>query len=809
MVGERGAAFPADLPRTGTDGPRAARGAERRRGALWPLLRAGDDQVDLEAGAPTGAPSLVDPGRFLNRELSWLDFGDRLLDLGADDRLPLLERVRFLAIFADGLDQFFQVRVAGLEDQVAAGLRARSPDGMIPSEQLAAITTRATELVDRHSHLFRCQVGPALKAAGVELSDWHTLDESDRLHLADLFHRQIFPVLTPLAVGQGHPFPYISNLSLNLVVRVSSPLTGEERMARVKVPSLLPRLVPLPDGRRFVPVEQVVAAHLDSIFPSMGIEEHQVFRVTRNVDLSVDEDEADDLLAALELELHRRRFGQPVRLEVSSGVSTDLLEMLMAEVDVPEASVYLSDAPLDLAGFGDLVELDRPDLSADPWTPVTPASFAGGVDLFAVLDLRDVLVQHPYESFSGSVEAFVAAAAEDPGVLAIKQTLYRTGSDSPVVASLIRASQAGKQVTAVVELQARFDEQANIAWARALEEAGVQVIYGLATLKTHAKICLVVRREGDQVRRYCHLGTGNYNAGTARAYEDLGLFTADPEIGAEIGELFNLLSGSGEPPPFRRVMVAPLTLRYSLVEAIERESRAGADGRIVFKTNGLTDPDIIDALYRASQAGVSVDLVVRGRCCLRPGVPGLSEGIRVRSIVGRYLEHSRVFCFGGLAGRPLRVWLGSADLMERNLDRRVEVVVPITDLGLQRRLAGLLDWALLDQANSWELGSDGGWVRVAADLPPHGLGLSLQDQFQTQALASWRSRRAGSRTVPRAPRRVPAPVPEAHPTRVPPLGPHPRSSWVPGVTSASTPASSDRPTPPQPAWWQRWAPRRR
>ena len=805
MVGDRGTAFPADLPRTGTDKERSTWRPERRRGALWPVLRAGGS-VGTEIGSPGPAapPSLADPERYLNRELSWLDFGDRLLDLVADDRLPLLERVRFLTIFADGLDEFFQVRVAGLEDQVAAGLRARSPDGMSPREQLAAITTRATELVGRHSHLFRHEVAPALTAAGVELSDWHALDESDRRHLAHRFHQQIFPVLTPLAVGQGHPFPYISNLSLNLVVRVSSPLTGEERMARVKVPSLLPRLVPLPDGRRFVPVEQLVAAHLDSIFPAMCIEEHQVFRVTRNVDLSVDEDEADDLLAALELELHRRRFGQTVRLEISSGISTDLLEMLMAEVEVPEDSVYLSDAPLDLGGLADLVELDRPDLSAEPWTPVTPSSFAGGVDLFTVLGQRDVLVQHPYESFSGSVEALVAAAAEDPAVLALKQTLYRTGTDSPVVASLIRATQAGKQVTAVVELQARFDEQANIAWARALEEAGVQVIYGLATLKTHAKICLVIRREGDQVRRYCHFGTGNYNAATARAYEDLGLFTADPEIGAEIGELFNLLSGSGEPPPFRRLMVAPLTLRSGLVEAIERESRAGADGRIVLKTNGLTDPDVIDALYRASRAGVSVDLVVRGRCCLRPGVPGLSEGIRVRSIVGRYLEHSRVFCFGGLAGRPVRVWLGSADLMERNLDRRVEVVVPIADPGLQRRLAGLLDWALLDQANSWELRSDGRWVRVAEDLPPHGLGVSLQDQFQTQALASWRSRRAGSRTVPRTRRRVPAPVPEVHAAQVPLPGSTPDSAGIPPSLETSTPRP---PTSRQPPWWQRRAPR--
>jgi polyphosphate kinase len=519
----------------------------------------------------------------------------------------------------------------------------------------------------------------------------------------------------------------------------------------------------------------------------MRIVEHQVFRVTRNADLSV-EDEADDLLAALELELHRRRFGQAVRLEVSADISTDLLEMLIAEVDVPEESVYLFDVPLDLSGFQGLAELDRPDLSAEPWTPVTPASFSGGADLFDVLARHDVLVHHPYESFSGSVEAFVAAAAEDPAVLAIKQTLYRTGEASPVVASLIRASQAGKQVTVVVELQARFDEQANIAWARALEEAGVQVIYGLASLKTHAKICLVVRGEGDQVRRYCHLGTGNYNAHTASDYEDLGLFTADPDIGADVGELFNLLSGSGEPPNFRCLMVSPLSTRAGLLDAIDTERRAGADGRIVLKTNGLTDPVLIDALYRASQAGVSVDLVVRGRCCLRPGVPGLSEGIRVRSIVGRYLEHSRVFCFGGPAGRPVRVAVGSADLMERNLDRRVEVVVPIRQPGLQRRVAGILDWALLDQANSWHLDPDGDWARVAPDLPPHGRGVSLQDQFRTQALAWRRSRRDATLRTPAPRTSEPAPVPEA-------VG-----AWAPGTRA---PVGASLP------WWQRWDPRRR
>ena len=787
---------------TDPGGDRRSGAPDRRHRPRWASL----EPVDGPRSGPTGPlPTLSDPERFINRELSWLDFGARLLDLVADRRFPLLERVRYLTIFAEGLDEFFQVRVAGLEDQVAAGLRTPSPDGMRPAEQLAAITARATELVERHSELFLAQVKPALTAAGILLADWHTLDARDRTSLGEVFGRGIFPILTPLAMGQGHPFPAIADLSLNLVVRVVDPRTGEERIAQVKVPPALPRLMPLADGRRFVPVEQVVAAHLESIFPGMAIEEHQVFRVSRNIDLSVDEYETGNLLAAVELELHRRRFGQAVRLEVSSGISHDLLDMLTAEVDVPEDSVYLVDGPLDLSGLVALTELDRPDLSAEPWIPVVAPPFSGDVDFFSVLAERDVLVHHPYESFTGSVEAFVAAAAQDPAVLAIKQTLYRTGPGSPIVASLISASRAGKQVTVVVELQARFDERTNIAWARVLEEAGVQVIYGLAALKTHAKICLVVRREGAEVRRYCHIGTGNYNADTARAYEDLGLFTSDPSIGADVGELFNLLSGSGDPPWFRKLMVSPLTTRSGLMEAIEAEGRAGSDGRIVIKTNGLTDPEVIDALYRASQAGVSVDLVVRGRCCLRPGVPGLSDGIRVRSIVGRYLEHSRVFCFGGRAGRPIRVAVGSADLMERNLDRRVEVVVPITDPALQRRVAGLLDWALLDQATSWELGADGCWIRRAPDLPPHSLGLSLQAQFQTQALAGRRTRPDGSPRAQRTPSTAPASVPEAQVVRSWPArsgGAGRGSSWpeVPPGSERSSPATPDR-------WWRRWAPR--
>jgi polyphosphate kinase len=711
--------------------------------------------------------------RFINRELSWLDFGTRLLHLAADGRIPLFERMKFLAIFSEELDEFFEVRVAGLEDQVAAGLHTRSPDGLRPVDQLAAITARATALTDWQSRIYRDELVRAMMAAGLVIADWDTLGHEDRAHLADDFERRILPILTPLAVDQGHPFPYISNLALNLVVRVHNPATGEERIARVKVPPLLPRLVALPDGRRFVPLEQVIAAHLEALFPAMVITEHHIFRVTRNADLSVEEDEAGDLLAAVELELHRRRFGQAVRLEVSAGISDDLLEMLVTEVDVPADNVYLLSVPIDLAGFRPLTDLERPELAAPPWAPVTPPRLAGNADLFSVMRDGDILVHHPYESFAASVEAFVARAAEDPEVLAIKQTLYRTGDDSPMIASLIRASQAGKQVTAVVELQARFDEQANIAWARALEEAGVQVVYGLVTLKTHSKISLVVRREGDEIRRYCHIGTGNYNSVTARSYEDLGLLTAAPDVGADVGELFNVLTGSGDPPSFRRLVVSPMSTRGFLEQAIAAEERAGPAGRIILKTNGLTDPGIIDALYRASQAGASIDLVVRGRCCLRPGVPGLSEGIRVRSIVGRFLEHARIFRFAGVGDRPLCLYLGSPDLMERNLDRRVEVVVPIDDLEIQTRLLGILDGALHDEANAWELGSDGGWRRLSPAGAAGDLGFSLQAHFQMQALESLRHRRdairreaSGVRLDP-VPGAIPRPVPERSPAQAP------------------------------------------
>ena len=686
------------------------------------------------------AEGLPGPERFYNRELSWLDFSARLLELAGQETLPLLERVKFLAIFSEGLDEFFQVRVAGLKDQVDAGLRARSPDGMRPAEALAAIATRVTELVERQSRIFVDDVAPRLWDAGVRLSGWSSLDDDDRAYLTEVFDRQIFPVLTPLSVDPGHPFPYISNLSLNLIVRVGDPVSGEERVARVKVPPLLPRFVAMPDGERFVALEQIIAAHLGSLFPDMMIGEHYAFRVTRNADLALEEDEADDLLSAIEVELRRRRFGRAVRLELASEMSSDLADLLMHELDVGPDDTYTSDAPLGLGGLWGVFALDRHDLHEEAWAPTTPPPLVNAanepVDLFAVLRERDVLVHHPYDSFTTSVEAFIAQAASDPGVLAIKQTLYRTSGDSPIVASLIAAAEAGKQVAAVVELKARFDEQANILWARALEEAGVHVVYGLVGLKTHSKAALVVRREEDGIRRYCHLGTGNYNPRTARQYEDLGLLSADPDLGADVGDLFNFLTGYSRYDKYRKLVVAPVALRQRIVDLIEAEAAAGPAGRIEIKVNGLTDPDMIDVLYRASQAGVPIDLIVRGVCCLRPGVPGLSETISVRSIVGRFLEHSRIFRFGGTKDRPLTVLIGSADLMERNLDRRIEVLFPVADAELQARLLEILDLDLADDTNAWKLAADGRWARVATTE-----GLNAQRRLQEQARERARRRR--------------------------------------------------------------------
>ena len=676
--------------------------------------------------------------RFSNRELSWLDFADRLLDLAADRSLPVLERIKFLAILSEGLDEFFQVRVAGLKDQVDAGVRSRSPDGLRPGEALAAIRERVVALTERMSRIFLDDVAPSLAEAGIRLSSWSSLDDDDREYLVEVFNRQIFPVLTPLAVDPGHPFPYISNLSLNLIVHVADPVTHEERVARVKVPPLLPRFVVMPDGERFVPLEQVIAAHLGMLFPEMKIGEHFSFRVTRNADLALEEDEADDLLIAVEMELRRRRFGRAVRLEIEQDMAPGVRDLLLRELDLSLEDVYWSAAPLGLGGLWAVHALDRPDLHLDAWTPITSPPLATAsnepADLFSVLAERDVLVHHPYDSFTTSVAAFIAQAASDPDVLAIKQTLYRTSGDSPIVASLIQAAESGKQVAAVVEVKARFDEENNIGWARALEEVGVHVVYGLLGLKTHCKAALVVRREDDGIRRYCHLGTGNYNPKTARQYEDIGLLTASPVIAEDVGNLFNSLTGYSRHASYHKLVVAPAQLRDRIVEWIEAEAAAGTKGRIVIKVNGLTDPIVIDALYRASMAGVPIDLVVRGVCSLRPGVAGLSETIKVRSIVGRFLEHSRIFSFGGSHGRSQHVLIGSADLMERNLDRRVEALVPVEDPELQERLLDVLELCLADDTNSWELGADGTWRRL-----PTLLHASVQ--LRLQELARERARR--------------------------------------------------------------------
>ena len=689
------------------------------------------------------------PVRYRNRELSWLDFNERVLALAEDERVPLLERAKFLAIFSQNLDEFFQVRVAALKDQVAGEVAALSPDGRTSARQLLDIRDRIELLLPRLQVCFLDQVAPALAAAGIKLSSWADLDEDDEKFLVETFEERIFPVLTPLAVDPGHPFPYISNLSLNLAVIVRDPDAGARRFARVKVPSLLPRFVVLPDGERFVPLEQVIAAHLDQLFPGMEIEQHHAFRVTRNTDLTLEEEEADDLLALVEVELRRRRFGRAVRLEIDAATSGEVRELLQRELDVGDDDVYLHTAPLDLGGLWAVHSLDRPDLKDPAYTRVTPIQLAKRdgerADVFAAMRQGDLLVHHPYESFRTTVEEFVRQAAVDPQVLAIKMTLYRTSGDSPIARSLIRAAERGKQVAVIVELKARFDEGANIEWARLLETAGVHVTYGLIGLKVHSKAALVVREEADGLRRYCHIGTGNYNSRTARVYEDLGLLTCDPAIGGDLTQLFNELTGYGRNIDYQRLAVAPRLLRPALQALIEGEIEAASDtpgaGRITMKMNSLVDEDMVELLYRASQAGVEIDMVVRGICCLIPGVPGLSENIRVRSIVGRYLEHSRIYRFanGDGPGRP-RYLIGSADLMPRNLDRRVEVLTPVVDPDLQVRLDEILEVALRDDVLAWCLDADGRWTRC----PPGGVN---ESQVLLQQMATQRGARTASSSV--------------------------------------------------------------
>ena len=699
--------------------------------------------VTVEAGVQGPGVGSSAAARYLNRELAWLDFNARVLAVAEDKNAPLLERVKFLAIFSGNLDEFFQVRVAALRDQLAAGLGKTSPDGLSPGEQLRAIRPVVKELLDRQSRAFLYDIGPGLSEAGIALCDWESLDDGDRAYLVEAFDRRILPVLTPLAVDPGHPFPYISNMSLNLAVSVRDPTSGARRFARLKVPPLLPRFVPMPDGVRLVPLEQVIAAHLESLFPGMEIESHAAFRVTRNADLTPLEDEADDLLAAVELELRRRRFGRAVRLEVAGTMSEESRELLIRELELDPQDVYVIDGPLELGGLWSVYELDRPDLKEPAWVGVTQPVLidadGDACELFSVLREQDVLLHHPYDSFSRSVVAFIEQAAADPQVLAIKQTLYRTSGDSPIVKALIQAAEAGKQVVALVELKARFDEQANIAWARELEQAGVHVVYGLVGLKTHSKTALVVRQEGDHVRHYFHVGTGNYNPRTARTYEDLGLLSADREIGADLGELFNYLTGYSRQSHYRRLLVAPTALRQAVLDLIGTERDApDRSGRIVLKMNNLVDPAVIDALYEASQAGATIDLVIRGICCLRPGVSGMSEGIRVRSLVGRFLEHSRIFAFGVRERRCY--YIGSADLMPRNLDRRVEALVPVCDPKLQARLQEVLDLSLSDDTLAWELTGEGIWHKVATER-------GVNAQLRLQEMAFERTRRIKESSV--------------------------------------------------------------
>jgi polyphosphate kinase len=652
---------------------------------------------------------------FLNRELSWLEFNARVLYEARDTRNPLLERVKFAAIFAGNLDEFFQVRIAGLRQQVEAGTVTRAPDGRTPAEQLAAARERVLELVAEHSAIF-LDLRAALEAEGVAILDYRSIPEHHDA-LRQRFLEEIFPVLTPLAVDPGHPFPYISTLSLSIAVGLRDPETGERVFARVKVPQILPRLLEVePD--RFVPIDQVIEANLQELFTGMEVVESHLFRVTRNADFTVEEDEADDLLMAIEEELRRRRFGEAVRLEVERTMPAATRTLLLRGLGLGPEDSYEIAGMLDLTALYRIAELDRPELRAAPWTPVTPPRLTPPdedepADVFAAVRAGDILVHHPYESFAASVERFIAQAADDADVLTIKMTLYRTSGDSPIVQSLIRAAERGKQVVVLVEIKARFDEEANIIWARKLERAGAHVVYGLVGLKTHSKTALVVRREGSGLRRYVHIGTGNYNPKTARLYVDLGLLTARPELGADITDLFNVLTGLSRQRTFRRLLVAPHSLRSGFLDLVEREvghALAGRPAHITLKLNAIVDAPVIEALYRAASAGVDIDLIIRGACSIQPGLPGISDRIRVRSIVGEFLEHSRIWGFAN--GGDAEWFIGSADLMDRNLDRRVEAVVPVEDSDAKARIAEIIDLMLADDRRSWQLQPDASWVRT-------------------------------------------------------------------------------------------------
>ena len=676
------------------------------------------------------------PERFSSRELSRLEFGARLLDLAEDQQLPILERFKFVAIFADMVDEFFQVRVVSLEDKVAAGVQTPSVDGIRPRQQLVAIRERVTSLVERQDRIVLDSLLPELAASGIAVVRYVELDDAERANLTSYFDQHVYPVLTPLAVDPGHPFPMISNLSLNIAVSVVDETTGEERSARVKVPNSLPRFLPA-GSSRWCLLEDLIMANLGQLFPGMTIGRADLFRVTRNADLALEEDEADDLLVALEVELRRRRFGEALRVELQRGMSEEFLELLVDQLELDRSNLYVTDAPLGLHDLWSLYAMDRPDLKGEGWSPLPPPRLLEGDhvgDIFAAIRGEDILLHHPYESFSDSVEMFIAQAADDPKVVGIKQTLYRTSGDSPVVGSLIRAAERGKQVVALVELKARFDEAANIEWAKALEDAGVHVVYGIVGLKTHSKTALVVRNEGESTARYVHVATGNYNSKTARNYEDFGLLTCDPDITHDIGELFNFLTGFARHADYRKIIVSPTETRGRIVELVNRQRDLRRDGKISMKVNGLTDPTIIDALYEASGAGVEIRLEVRTLCCLRPGVAGLSENITVHSLVGEFLEHSRVFIFGRQGDPDFSIFLGSADLMERNLDRRVEVTVPIENPRLQSDLVEAFEITWRDDRFTWVLGTDRRWRRLQSVND-----FSAQQEFKRRALSRARS----------------------------------------------------------------------
>jgi polyphosphate kinase len=687
---------------------------------------------------PDSQPDLPQ-GRFLDRELSWLEFNQRVLELAEDKTLPLLERVHFLSIFASNLDEFFMVRVASLKRRIATGIAVQSASGLSPQEVLQRISDRTRDLQSRHAELFATEISQELRKNGIETVQWSALSEPEHDALHEYFTNQVFPVLTPLAVDPAHPFPYISGLSLNLAVTLRNPKTDSEHFARVKVPSLLPRFVLVPGSEsRYVPLEDVMGQFLGELFPGMEVTQHHIFRVTRNEDLEVDEDEGENLLVQLEKELLRRRFGPPVRLEVAENIDSQILSLLQRELDISNTDVYHLPEPLDLTGLTAIAFLKRPELRLEPHSittnPYLEADENEAADIFATLREREVLVHHPYESFATSTQAFLEQAAEDPQVLAIKQTLYRTSGDSPVVDALIDAAEAGKQVLALVEIKARFDEKNNIAWARKLEAAGVHVVYGIVGLKTHCKLSLVIRQEGDKLRRYCHIGTGNYNPKTARYYEDFGLLTARESVGEDLTQLFNQLSGFSTEPAYSSILTSPGGVREGLVERIQREitnKENGKPAKIRLKLNSLVDEQIIDQLYFASMAGVPIEILVRGMCALKPGIEGLSENIKVISVLGRYLEHSRVFFFEN-AGDP-DVFIGSADMMHRNLDRRVESLVKITQADQIKELNDLFELAMSGKVAIWKLESSGFWRRESRDQDGEVL-MDMQNEVMARIL---------------------------------------------------------------------------